>query len=51
MPISALDTIEMAMIRTAIGIFLLFVIYAIFSKTIIKNINKKVEQINVQPNK
>ena len=40
----ALDRVEMALIRSAVGVLLLLIIYIIFSSTIIKNINKKDEQ-------
>jgi len=40
----ALDIIEIAMIRTAIGLLLLLIVYIIFSNTISKNINKKQDE-------
>ena len=42
----ALDRVEMALIRTAIGFLILLVLYALFSTTIIKKINKKQEETN-----
>lgn len=43
---SGLDRIEMGLLRTAIGLFLLLAIYITFSTLIIKNINKKNDEVD-----
>ena len=43
---SGLDRVDMGLLRTAIGIFLLLVIYITFTSLIIKNINKKNDEVN-----
>ena len=41
---TSFDTVEMSLIRTGIGLFILLVIYIIFSSSIISRINKKDEE-------
>ena len=41
-----LDAIETGMVRGAVALFILFIIYTIFSKTLISNINKKDAEVN-----
>ena len=43
---SGLDRVEMGLLRTAIGVFLLLAIYIVFSTLTINSINKKEDEVN-----